>query len=102
MTLAPPSGSPAAPVTRPRTTASCAASGMVNKHAIATNFRTRISGLFCGEETRWGRRFEVYRCSMTDPLGPRPTAGRDGPADFGVQHFTTRPTIYSTFYYYSR
>jgi len=23
--------------------------------------------------------------SMTDPLGPRPTAGRDGLADFGVR-----------------
>src|SRR5262245_1243585 len=69
-------------------TASCAASGMVMKHAIASKLGTRISGLFCGEERRWERHFGVWRSNMTDPLGPRPTAGRDGPADFGVQHGT--------------
>src|SRR6185295_17502200 len=78
-TLAPPSASPVFAVTRPLMTASCAASGMVIKHAIATNCGTRISCLCCEEESRWGRHFVEQR--IGNPLGPRPLGGRDGTAD---------------------
>src|SRR6267143_5718994 len=89
-TLAPPRGSPVAEVTLPLMTASCAASGAaVNvsvTNAAATlvtssvpNLRTRISCLSCEEGTRMGRHFQTTHNDVTNPLGPRPTAGRNGP-----------------------
>src|SRR3989442_4144328 len=93
-TLAPPRGSPDSAVTLPLMTASCAASGAVLNvrvtSAAATlvtssvpNLRTRISCLSCEEGKRIGRHCQPGYSNVTNPLGPRPTTGRDGPTDFG-------------------
>src|SRR5712691_12020823 len=93
-TLAPPRGSPVSEVTLPLMTASCAASGRaVNVRvtiAAATlvtssvpNLRTRISCLSCEEGKRTGRHCQPEYSNVTNPLGPHPTAGRNGPTDFG-------------------
>src|SRR5882672_3634043 len=97
--FAPPKGSPVAEVTFPLMTASCAASGaglnVSVTSAAATlvtssvpDLRTRISCLSGEEGKRTGRQFQLFHSNVTSPLGPRPTAGRDGPTDFGG---STRP-----------
>src|SRR5437667_5416291 len=93
MTLAPPNGSPVCAVTRPLMTAACCArSGVPPSATIAAvaqatssvpDFGTRISCLWLEERTWKERHCAESENDITDPPGPRPTAGRDGPTDFG-------------------
>src|SRR5207253_7801555 len=113
-TLAPPRASPVSAVTLPLMTASCAASGAVLNVSVTSaaatlvtssvpNLRTRISCLSCEEGRRKGRYFQLGQRNVTDPLGPRPTARRDGPTDFGVLLLARlAPRLHTTFYYLSR
>src|SRR5712691_344482 len=93
-TLAPPRGSPVSEVTLPLMTASCAANGAAVNVSVTSaaatlvtssvpNLRTRISCLSCEEGTRMGRHVLQWHSNVYNPLGPRPTAERDGPTDFG-------------------
>src|SRR5439155_5862798 len=86
---APPRGSPVSEVILPLMTASCAASGAAVNVSVTSaaatvvassvpNLRTRISCLSCEEGTRIGRHFLQGHSNVTNPLGPRPTAERDG------------------------
>src|SRR6266516_690238 len=99
MTLAPPNGSPVCAVTRPLITAACCAqSGVPLSASIAAvahatsgvpDLRTRISCLWLEERTRKERHFAELSNDITDPLGPRPTGGRDGHQTLEAQPWQT-------------